>query len=482
MDLASKRCHESTRWEIRPVLAIVLSVAACTAGGSDQAKVKRQEDGERKKLGSGVSYLAETSVEAAPAPAAAPGWDAERVASGEDDWEPAVAADPGNALYVYQAITRYTGPKACGNCKLPAIIIRRSTDGGASWADSFLAATSKGQYDPQIEVALNGNVYAVWLDAYTPGSTFTKSTDHGQTWSAGKSFAGEGKKPQWNDKPWLVISRDGMHVYLGFNSSDSYVVSSHDGGDTFSTPVKTNTDTRYWFHSGGAVSPSDPNVAYFACSTFSNGNNYAGDAYIEVLKTTNGGASWTSTRVDTSREAPPCGWAAGCYTGFLGSTAAMAIDSAGTLMLVYHVNDTPGVPEQMYVRTSTDGVGWSAREKISVASSSVHNAFPAVAAHPTAARDFRVTWQDDRVQTQTGWNTWYRRTTNAGSPSGTNWSTDIRLSDLATGAPYKSASGYQFPYGDYHELAVAADGWNHVTWGAGASYTGPGGAWYTRGQ
>jgi hypothetical protein len=102
----------------------------------------------------------------------------------------------------------------------------------------------------------------------------------------------------------------------------------------------------------------------------------------------------------------------------------------------------------------------------------VHNAFPGVAAHPTAAGDFRVTWQDDRVQSQTGWNTWYRRTTNGG----TSWSADIRLSDLATGAPYKSASGYQFPYGDYHELAVSSDGWNHVIWGAGTSYTGPGGA------
>jgi len=357
--------------------------------------------------------------------------------------------------------------------------VRRSIDGGATWLpDQFLAATTKSQYDPQIEVAANGDVYAVWLDAFTPGSTFTKSINHGATWSAGKSFAGKGKKPQWNDKPWLAISPNGMHVYLAFNSSDSYVVSSHDGGITFSTPVKTNTDTRYWFHSGGAVSPTNPNAAYFACSTFSSGNTYSGDAYVEVLKTVNGGVTWTSTRVDTSREVPPCAWAAGCYTGFLGSTAALAIDSAGKLMIVYHVNDTPGVPEQMYVRTSTDGVTWTARQRISVVSASVHNAFPAVAAHPTRSGDFRVTWQDDRVLSQTGWNTWYRSTTNGGS----SWSADTRLSDLATGAPYKSASGYRFPYGDYHELAVAADGWNHVIWGAGDSYSGPGGAWYTRGE
>jgi hypothetical protein len=79
-----------------------------------------------------------------------------------------------------------------------------------------------------------------------------------------------------------VISKDGQHVYIGFNSSDSYVVSSHDFGASFSSPVKTNNDTRYWFHSGGAVSPSNPMVAYFATSNFSNGQNYAGDAYVDV--------------------------------------------------------------------------------------------------------------------------------------------------------------------------------------------------------
>jgi len=481
MNLASKQWHSSagrTHWL---VLALALSVAGCTAVGTDMAKRRQEKNDDHKKTASGFSYLAETAVAVTPVPDAATGWDVERVMSGQDDWEPANAVDPVDPNYVYQLTTRYTGPKACGNCKLPAIILRRSVDGGTTWLvpDKFLAATSKGQYDPQIEVAANGHVYAVWLDAFTPGSTFTKSTDRGTTWSPGISFAGKGKKPQWNDKPWLIISRDGQHVYLGFNSSNSYVVSSHDSGATFSAPVKTKNDTRYWFHSGGAVSPSNPMVAYFATSNFSSGQNYAGDANIEVLKTTDGGVSWTTNHVDTSREVPPCAWAAGCYTGFLGSTAAMAIDSAGKLMIAYHVNGTPGVPEQMYVSTSTDGVNWTPRQKISVASATVHNAFPAVAAHPTTPNDFHVTWQDDRIFSQTGWNTWYRRTTDGGM----SWTTpDIRLSDLASGAPYKSVNGYAFPYGDYHELSVDSLGRNHVVWGAGASYTGPGGTWYTRGQ
>ena len=103
--------------------------------------------------------------------------------------------------------------------------------------------------------------------------------------------------------------------------------------------------------------------------------------------------------------------------------------------------------------------------------------FPAVAAGP-AAGDFRLIWQDTRGGGVSSWNSWQRRTTNGGA----TWSAAVKLSDLATGAPYKSAAGYAFPYGDYLEIAV--DGWGrgHFIWGAGASYTGPGGTWYTSGS
>ena len=155
----------------------------------------------------------------------------------------------------------------------------------------------------------------------------------------------------------------------------------------------------------------------------------------------------------------------------------MGLASAGWA-IVYNVNDTPDVPEQMYVRTSTDGVTWTARQKISVASASVNNGFPMAAAHPTTAGDFRVVWQDDRILSQTGWNTWYKRTTNGGS----TWTADVRLSNVTSGAPYKSINGYVFPYGDYGEIAVDSNGRNYVVWGEGISYTGPGGTWYTRGN
>jgi len=146
-------------------------------------------------------------------------------------------------------------------------------------------------------------------------------------------------------------------------------------------------------------------------------------------------------------------------------------------MIAYNAGAVAGQPQKMWVLTSTDGVNWSSPTEVSNGSSTINNAFPALAAGPTVG-DFRLAWQDDRNGNTTAWNTWYRSTTN----SGATWSTPARLSDLGSGAPYKNPNGYAFPYGDYFEIAVDSSGMAHVVWGAGASYNGPGGTWYTRGK
>ena len=430
--------------------------------------------GETKKVWAGKSYRNQTVVEAAPAPAAAAGFDSERVWSGEDDWEPAVAADP-SSNWVYQMTTRYSGPKACKGCPFPVIIFRSSSDGGATWnPDRFLAVTKKSQNDPQIEVASDGAIYALWLDEYNPGVKFTKSTNRGVTWSTPFPFTGNQKTPRWSDRPILAISRDGRDVYAAFNSSDSYVASSHNFGQTWSANVKTSNDTRYWFHSGGAVAPNG--TVYFATADYA--QDYSGDTNIGIIRSTNGGASWTTVRVDTSREMAGCSWADGCYFGFLGPSAAVAVDSTGRVVLAYNAGNSVGGAQRMYVRYSTDqGNTWSARQEVSDPGALVNNGFPALATGNSAG-DFRLIWQDDRNGPTTAWNTWYRTSSNGGA----TWSTPIRLSDAVSGAPYKSAAGYKFPYGDYLEMSVDGTGRNHFLWGAGDSYTGPGGTWYTRGQ
>ena len=131
----------------------------------------------------------------------------------------------------------------------------------------------------------------------------------------------------------------------------------------------------------------------------------------------------------------------------------------------------------MWVSTSDDGLNWTPRVQISQPNAAASNGFPAVAAGPGAG-DFRVVWQGNSDGNPRGWNTYYRRTKDGGA----TWDEITQISDHTCGAPYKHPAGYTFPYGDYLSLSVDGDGANHVIWGEGASYNGPGGVWYTRGN
>jgi len=215
------------------------------------------------------------------------GFEAERLWGPYNDWEPAIAIDRATG-YVYQLTTRYDGPEPCKRCAGPYIIFRRSGDGGATLeADQFLTPFRKSHNDPQIEVAGSGTIYAAWLNDYVPGVKFVKSSDFGKTWTTPITITTKSTKPNWSDKPVLSVSGDGKDVYIGFNASDSFVVSSHDFGATFSKPVRTNNEKRYWFHTGGIVAPDGS--AYFAVTDYS--LDYTGDACINVLKSSDGGTT-----------------------------------------------------------------------------------------------------------------------------------------------------------------------------------------------
>jgi hypothetical protein len=68
-------------------------------------------------------------------------------------------------------------------------------------------------------------------------------------------------------------------------------------------------------------------------------------------------------------------------------------------------------------------------------------------------------------------NVWYRSSTNSGS----SWGTAVRLSNLGSGATYKTSAGFAFPYGDYFSMAVNSAGKRYEICGEGPNYIGPGG-------
>jgi hypothetical protein len=440
------------------------ALAGESAEETDQARGREEALEQARRQGT-LGLIAPLTVKAAR------GWRGERLwHSTTDDWEPAVAGRAGSSR-VYMLTTRYGGKPACQSCADPAIRLRSSRDGGVHWGrDRYLCRCrgSQNQYDPQIELAADGSLYAAWLDGFTPGVAFARSDDRGRSWTKPVHVD---KRLAWSDKPIVAISGDGKDVYIAFNGptlGDAYVAVSHDRGDHFGQPVPVEANKRYHFAGGGIVAP-DGTVAFGQTSY-----NQRSNGRVRVLATTSidGGHSWRNVEVDRVAKQPDC-VAKGCPKDFYGPQAAMAGDSNGKLLILYNGAGRRNGPQRVYARRSRDaGLSWSARTRVSPKHANA--AFPA--AIGAEAGDFRVWYMDDRRGSNDRWNVWFRRSTDVGR----HWSKSLRLSDASRGTAYIRRGGFLEPYGDYGELAVIEDGATFAAWGEGVSYAGPGGTWYNR--
>ena len=406
--------------------------------------------------------------------AAAPGWVGEQLAHPTaDDWEPAIASDP-SAPWVYMMTTRYTGPNACGNrCPTPYIVLRRSSDGGATWmTDQFLCECrgQKGQFDPIVEVVPGtGHVYSVWMNDFDV--YFSKSVNNGATWSAPVKTFGQ---VSWNDKPVLAVSDDGQHVYVAWNGpsgGDPYIAQSHNAGQTW-TQVKVVNSARYYFAFDGDVLPNGT-VAFSQSSVSYTGPAASPEGQVQVhaIRSTDQGQSWSNVVVDSVELGEEC-VAAGCPSDYYLGHSAIGADSNGALVVLYDGATAAGGPQVVWSRRSTDGgATWSARTALSTPA--LFSSFPAMESKgPGDVRAFYMQ-QDAGAD---AWNVWYRSSTNGG----VSWSSPVRISDAAGGTAYKTPAGFFEPYGDYGEAAITNAGKFIGVWGEGDSYNGPGGVWINR--
>ena len=404
------------------------------------------------------------------------GWVGEiPISATADDWEPAIATD--SASRVFLLTTRYGAKPCSGNCPSPYIALTISQNGGVSWGapKPLCACKGSGQFDPIIEVVPStGAVYAAYLNGFNV--MFTKSTDHGVTWSAPVKTYGN---VSWTDKPALAMSDDGRNVYVSFNGptgGDPYVARSTDFGATWSQ-VKVINSNRYYFAFDADVA-SDGTV-YFAESgiLYGGGGNKGtvptGTIDEHVFVSRDAGATWQDHIVAQVQPGLAC-VAAGCTPDFYLGHVALSADGNGALVYLYDGATTAGGKQTISAKTSTDhGTTWSAATVVSTVGEEA--TMPMVESRGSG--DVRMAW----METSGGgnvdaWNAWYRSSTNGGA----TWSVPVRISDATSGAAYKTAAGFAEVYGDYGEIAITSAGKTIATWGEGTSYDGPGGVWVNR--
>ena len=386
-----------------------------------------------------------------------------------DQWEPAVAAD--GFGHVYLLYPQYGLVPGCPTCPSPSMILQVSSDRGLSWsAPRVIVPAGDGQYDPQILVDPldRHTVYASWLQNSKSNAVVAKSTDSGQTWS----LVVANRISHGVDKDVLAVR--GNDVYVAYSQAQHlWVSASHDGGQTFSAAILNSNPRLRWVTAGGATIDLAGNV-YFAWAGFRQREGISGPVNLYLSKSSDGGATWQTSLLDSSA-APPdcshrkCGWA------FLGAQMALASDNAGTLYALWNTGHQAGAPERIYFASSTTaGASWSARQDVSSAPLDVEHAFPAIVAG--TAGDVRIAWMDTRSAPY--WNTFYRSSTNGGA----SWSDEMRVSSYVAGYSYISPSGFNFPFGDYFQMAIDDLGRTQTVWGEGSNWNTPGSTWYARGR
>jgi hypothetical protein len=395
------------------------------------------------------------------------GWAGESVVGTGNTWEPTIAADPGSP-YVYVMYNDFTATKACNTCPSIPMIVRASSNGGATFGPEVQVCGINcphvsWQYDPVLAVTTTGDVYAVWMNEYK--IVFSKSTNHGTTWSTPTLVSGKLS----SDKPWLGISKNGTDVYITFTKGtggDLYETHSHNAGSTFSTAqmIGTVPNNHYFYSNGFAVLPSG--TAVMSASQYPNTNRQTTTTPISIstFRTTNGGTTWTRVNVDSVFAGP---------TYVTSSTTTLAGDASGNMVVEYGGSTTAGANGNIWVQRSTDGgLTWTGKTLLTPSTGGGDASFPAIVGG--AAGDFRLTYMDSRTG---AWNVWYRASTDGG----VTWSADVKLSDASTGAPYKSATGFTDPYGDYDAIAITNLGKSVAVMGEGTSFSaGPGNIWFNR--
>ncbi|HEV8403759.1 MAG TPA: sialidase family protein [Candidatus Limnocylindrales bacterium] len=410
---------------------------------------------------------------------------------GGDDWEPSTAAD--RFGHVYAFFTHYVGyaggatgdvDPTCPDCGSPHMDLQVSNDGGATWSEPRAPfPTLTREDDPQIVVdpADGRTLYASYMQNNKSSQYVARSDDFGATW---RTMLVEPLQ-RGTDKDILAVR--GQDVYLVYHTLQKiFVSSSHDGGTTWVTRNllggTTNSQFGQSLPSGGAVAADG--TVYFAWDGVNNTGQAKGTINLYVTKSTDGGATWTTSLVDVSQAPPPCdcgGW------DYWGGQMALGVDTGGDVYVLWHANRVKFGPQRLFFARSTDGARtWSAALDVSHAPVGANNAFPGLVA--TGDGDVRIAWMDDRNGFDAGggdpnarWNTYYRASTDGG----VTWTDETQLSAFHAGYDYELATpkdGFLQPYGDYLEMDIDSHGKTVVVWGEGNSYVGPGNVWFARQQ
>lgn len=275
--------------------------------------------------------------------------------------DPGVAFTQSGRVYFSNLVSDGTSG---GPMTAPSIAVAHSDDGGLSWSNPVPVVRGKGAFGPQTEGArifndkpfiavdpfpaspFSNRAYVTWtsVESFVAGPLVSLTlpikiafSDDGVNWSEPRGIGGFSphcsaaifgapNECDYNQSSYPSVAPTGK-VYVSFENFNTptvnqvMVVSSADGGNTWSAPVKVDdvfdinfpvsaigdsTVTGCQFRmtpvQNSAADPSDPtgNTAYVVWADNRNGTTAASNMNVFLGRTTNGGVTWTVYPVDTS--------------------------------------------------------------------------------------------------------------------------------------------------------------------------------------
>lgn len=217
-----------------------------------------------------------------------------------------IAADPGNANYVYCSWTHFSATS-------DAIWFSRSTNGAQTWSAPVQVsppALNGAVQGSAVAADGAGNVWVAWTTFYTNNLRrifVSKSTNWGQNFSViglvatpyfyGPTFSSSYRKEAF---PALAVDRFNKTVHLAFQATDNrgssrilYCRLNNGSGSTFSSPqnlINTSKGNQFF----AAIGTDLAAAGRLQVSWFDTRNSTSGNRQLDVYTTrsTNNGSSW----------------------------------------------------------------------------------------------------------------------------------------------------------------------------------------------